>query len=174
LAHLYFHELTHKTAWVKGSVELNENLAEFIGEELTERFFESQDRKADLIVWAQRRRDRELFKEWLGELKSDLERYYVDTPKDNLEAFVLNKKLLIDRHLAVRPKFEAGDLIGTRTWNTPRVLGASLYSPETAVFKRAFECSGLKLLGDFAREVKKRLEKADSVDSGLGTFCLSK
>jgi len=36
-AHLIFHELTHRTLWIRGSVEFNENLAEYAADFLLEK-----------------------------------------------------------------------------------------------------------------------------------------
>ncbi|MCX6125294.1 MAG: aminopeptidase, partial [Proteobacteria bacterium] len=142
LAQLYFHELTHKTAWIAGGVELNENLAEFIGEEMTERFFKAEARLDELEAWNRARRD-----------------------------FVRAKKQLIADHVGRKPAFEATNLVGLKEWNTPRILGASLYSPDTALFKKAYGCSGSISLGDFARKVKIGLAKSDRADEGLKDFC---
>ena len=171
LAQLYFHELTHKTAWVAGGVEFNENLAEFIGEEMTERFFKDEGRLDELEVWSKTRRDRERFKTWLKELKSALERYYAEASRESSQIFVRDKKRIIAEHVARKPAFEASNLVGVKEWNTPRILGASLYSPDTGLFKKAYKCSGAISFGDFARKVKTRLAKADRAGEGLKDFC---
>lgn len=171
LAHLYFHELTHKTAWVKGSVEFNENLAEFIGEQLAERFFLQLGRAGDLKKGQIRNADRQIFKKWLAELRSRLERYFVDSKGKNVEDLVIGKKQIIAEAVAGKPKFAEFDFVGDKPWNTPRILGASLYSPDTALFKRAYECFGPKALGTFAREIKKVVDQADNSEDGVKSFC---
>lgn len=174
LAHLYFHELTHKTAWVKGSVEFNENLAEFVGDQLTERFFTEQGRKAELAQKRIRDRDREKFKKWLAALRLRLERYFVDSKDKSVEDLVNGKKQIILEAVSSKPKFEEADFVGDKPWNTPRILGASLYSPNTALFAEAYRCAGTVSLGNFAREIKKILEKADDPDEGLRSICANK
>lgn len=171
LAHLYFHELTHKTAWVKGSVEFNENLAEFVGDELTLKFFHQLGRASELATWHQRNLDRSMFKIWLAKLRSDLERYFVDSKGKNVEDLVKGKNRLIEAAVRAKPKFSEADFVGNRSWNTPRILGASLYSPNTALFKQAYECSGEWSLGKFAREIKKVVDQTDSSEEGLRSFC---
>lgn len=171
LAHLYFHELTHKTAWIAGSVEFNENFAEFIGETLTERFFIESNRLDELKRFHTQRRDRERFKTWLKELRTSLERYFAEHKQEPPETFIKNKKELIARHVAQRPSFEAFNFVGEKPWNTPRILAASLYSPDTETFRKAYACSKAKRLGDFARLVKKTLESADNPEEELAFFC---
>ena len=41
LAHLFFHELTHRTIWLNDGVEFNENLAEYVADVLTDKYFKS-------------------------------------------------------------------------------------------------------------------------------------
>lgn len=45
LAELIFHELTHDEIFIKDSVDFNENLASFFGQEFTKLFFEKQSKK---------------------------------------------------------------------------------------------------------------------------------
>ena len=42
MAHLFFHELTHKTLWVPGSVRFNERFAEFVAEKVTKKYLEKE------------------------------------------------------------------------------------------------------------------------------------
>ena len=65
LAHLFFHELTHRTYWAAGSAEFNENLAEFVAHRLTREFLEQKGSSQQLQRYEQVRRDRRLFKKWL-------------------------------------------------------------------------------------------------------------
>jgi hypothetical protein len=44
-AELIFHELTHDEIFIKDSVDFNENLASFFGQEFTKMFFKSQGKK---------------------------------------------------------------------------------------------------------------------------------
>lgn len=171
LAHLYFHELTHKTAWVKGSVEFNENLAEFVGDQLTLKFFREQGRDKEIAKWQVRNRDREVFKKWLAALRSRLERYFVDSMGKNVEDLVVGKTKIIAEAVRSKPKFSETDFVGERPWNTPRILGASLYSPNTELFQKAYGCSLGLSLGKFAKEIKKVVEAADNPEDALNSFC---
>jgi len=171
LAHLYFHELTHKTAWIPGSVEFNENFAEFIGEAMTEQFFKDTGREAELTAFYVKRRDLHKFKIWLKQLKAQLELYFVDLKDKNGEDVVRGKSDLIERAVSAKPSFEQFDFVGKRPWNTPRILGASLYSPDTAIFRRAYDCAGVRKFGAFARMVKERLQKSDQPEQVLTKFC---
>lgn len=171
LAHLYFHELTHKTAWVKGSVEFNENLAEFVGDQMTLKFFHTLGRESELETGRLRARDRDEFKIWLAALRLQLERYFVDSKGKSVEDLVVGKKRLIEEAVQAKPKFVLEDYVGSRPWNTPRILGASLYSPDTALFRQAFDCAGEWTLGKFARAIKKVVDLADNSEEGVRSFC---
>jgi predicted aminopeptidase len=174
LAHLYFHELTHKTAWLKGSVELNENLAEFVGEELTQKFFEKLGRSQDLEIAKTRRKDRELFKVWLKNLKSSLEDYYKSTKATDSPEFSVVKKLLIEQHVKNKPAFKVADFVGSKNWNATRVLAASLYSPDTEAFKKAYDCAKIEKMGEFAKKIRSSVEQSGTIQAGLASICHEK
>src|SRR5690606_18969091 len=43
-AHLFIHELTHRTLWIPGSTEFNENLAEYVSYRLTPQYLRKTKR----------------------------------------------------------------------------------------------------------------------------------
>jgi predicted aminopeptidase len=171
LAHLYFHELTHKTAWIKGSVEFNENFAEFIAEETTARFFLELGKPEEIERLKVRKIDLEAFKLWLKNLKASLTASYELSKSKDTDYWISQKKAIIDDAVSNKPKFVASDFIGSRPWTATRVLGASLYSPDTARFERAFKCSGIVRVGDFARFVKDNLKHSDKPEDQLTRLC---
>ena len=171
LAHVYFHELTHRTAWISDSAEFNENFAEFIAAVCTERFLVS--RKADMMLahYRARKLDLENFKTWLRALRSDLETYLSTHQNVALADLITQKNALIAEHVKNPPNFTTGDFVGARPWNNPRILGASLYSPDTARFEKAWNCSHLSSPGEFARKLKQRASKDNDGFQALESFC---
>ncbi len=75
------HELAHSTVWVEGDVELNENLAQFIGDRGAEAFFLARGGPGDpaLEEARQQKRDTVLFTHGVLELKEELARVYEST-----------------------------------------------------------------------------------------------
>ena len=171
LAHLYFHELTHKTAWIKGSVEFNENFAEYIGEALTEKFFKELGRLEELESAKVRRRDRELFKVWLKDLKGSLEKIFEEHSSESRDQLIQLKNNAIEIALSQRPKFQVADYIGQGKWNTPRILASSLYSPDTKKFQDAHRCLGLKTMGQFAGQLKEILKRSSKAELDALPIC---
>jgi predicted aminopeptidase len=78
LASTIIHELTHTTVWVPGDVELNENLASFVGDRGAELFFRARGGEDDpALKQAQvRRREQTLFNEAMSDLREELARVY--------------------------------------------------------------------------------------------------
>ena len=141
-AHVIFHELVHRTVWVKGSADFNEKLAEIFARRVTLAWLDNNHDKVKFLADLE---DRRKFGEWLTGLRHELEGIYQSgrAPDDILrlkagafEEFTRNR----------RPKFEGGDLIGGRTWNNAEVLAAGLYDgndfpcpPEPAIPDKAKE-----------------------------------
>lgn len=72
------HELTHATVWIPGDVNLNENLATFVGEVGAREFFRARggDEDPGLLQAARNREDSEVFNEAMNELREELARIY--------------------------------------------------------------------------------------------------
>jgi predicted aminopeptidase len=72
------HELAHGTVWVPGDVELNENLAQFVGDQGAEDFFRRRGGEEDpaLLEAARSREDARLVNAALADLRDDLARVY--------------------------------------------------------------------------------------------------
>jgi len=159
LAHLLFHELTHRTFWSPGSVEFNENLAEFVADELTKLYLEKKAMTNELSTHRARRADRELLRVWLRDLRAALDALYSGPKKGDRPAILTEKKAVFDHFTgAARPKFAVEDLVEGRDWNNASVLGASLYSPDTVRFERAFSCVSGKAGGTGSITVGRFLE----------------
>jgi predicted aminopeptidase len=162
LAHLLFHELTHRTLWVPGSVEFNENLAEYVGDAMTEQFL-SGGAPGDaerLEKYRAKREDKELFRAWLVRLKAELTRTYARLGAAPRAQVLAAKAAVFERYLKApeRPRFKAADFIGSEPWNNATVLGASLYAPDPTRFAAARTCLGRPSLHAFLVALEAQLE----------------
>jgi predicted aminopeptidase len=140
LAHLMFHELTHRTLWVAGSTEFNENLAEYVAMVMTREFLAA--RPVDLDKYEKKRQDRKLFRAWLGRLKAALEALYAQRGTMEREALMSAKRDVFARFTKApeKPKFALVDYVEDEDWNNSAVLSASLYAPDLDRFAAAHGC----------------------------------
>lgn len=74
LANLLFHELFHSTYYAPGSVDLNENLADFIARKATLQFFENDS--AAIRTWLDRESDNAVYSRYILRQKTYLETWY--------------------------------------------------------------------------------------------------
>jgi len=142
LAHLLFHELTHRTYWAPATIRFNENLAEYVGTELTVRYLRAQGDEDAIRKYERKRRDKALFTEWLKSLRIELEKLYENKAGRTREALLAAKKELFGRYTRtpLKPAFQVSDYVGNEEWNTASVLAASLYAPDTEAFAKAHRC----------------------------------
>jgi predicted aminopeptidase len=175
LAHLYFHELTHRTLWVKDSVEFNENLAEFIAEQLAEDFFKFLQRVPELGEYHQENADYALFRSWLQKLRKDLERNLNETRSLPPAVRVAGKEKVILLAIANKPAFKRVDFVGSGRWNNARILGAGLYSPDISRFERAAGCFRSEhpvfVVGSFLKSLEQASDKAGTGFEALEAMC---
>lgn len=177
LAHLYFHELTHRTVWLSGGVEFNENLAEFVADILTENFFKSITRDKDLEIFHEANADYMLFRQWLTKLRSDVEKDLHESQSLAPSERVSRKNKVISLAISQKPSFKRVDFVGSASWNNARILAAGLYTPDTSQFLRAWECfqsknSGTKM-GFFLKTLKDLAEKSGNGFQALDAICSS-
>jgi predicted aminopeptidase len=175
LAHLYFHELTHRTLWLKDGVEFNENLAEFVAGWLTEDFFNAHNRKAELVDFKMAAADYELFKGWLKELRRNLEST-LESNKDQPEPRRIEEKnRVIALAVSKKPAFKLIDYVGSAPWNNARILSAALYSPDTSAFLEASRCYRFKAAdakaGNFLKALEKLSENTSNGFEALKAMC---
>ncbi len=173
LAHLLFHELTHRTLWIQGSAEFNENLAEYIGHLLTIKYLEDISLASEIPEYQARLRDRERLRQWLVELKSELERVYATT-KSKTETLKI-KAATISKYVqgSKVPKFEVVDLVSKETWNNASILAAVLYAPDRERFEKAHRCfdrSG-RSIAKFLKALEEKVEALGEPDKALDGFC---
>ena len=172
LAHLFLHELIHRSFWSQGSVRFNENLAEYCSLLLTEKFLLKEGRKRDLVMFLARRSDRKKYKIWLKDLKEALTDLYakpLDEPTMLSEKAKVFRVFLSDRW----PSFESKGYrnIKNREWNNARVVSASLYSPDTERFAKAHSCLPGSSVGEFLSRIKEAEMEYDDAFEALDSLC---
>ena len=175
LAHLYFHELTHRTVWLGDGVEFNENLAEFVGDVLTQDFFTRLSRDKELDELRVSQQDYQLFKAWLKELRLSLGDSLAASKGKPENERVRLKNDVIAFAVSKKPIFQRVDFVGSGRWNNARILAASLYSPDTAAFERAAGCfadkSSPSWVGNFLKSLKKMAETTPDGFAALKAIC---
>lgn len=134
LAHLLFHELVHRTYWLKDHSDFNESIAEFIAYLMTSDYLLARNQPQEADYYRQRWLDRQRYQSWLSSLRSDLQRLYTDKHQRS------DKEKLFTKHLNNRPKFKAVDFIGNRPWNNARVLVSKMYNIDLDKFSRVYSC----------------------------------
>ena len=135
LAHLLFHELVHRTYWLKDASAFNESIAEFVADRMTAAWLRGRGEPQEIEYRQHYWVDRRKYLRWLGDLKKALQEVYAQ--KEN----VLEKKAAVfKRFLANKPDFQAVDFIGKREWNNARVAVAKMYNFELEKFKKVYAC----------------------------------
>jgi predicted aminopeptidase len=162
LAHLLFHELTHKTFWLRRDVPFNENMAEFVAEKLVERYAQKHLPIADLQKYKKYRENRIKYGNWLRGLEARLKKIYaLKIPSEEKE----KQKQQVIAAEAMRGRQLLGEKyawVETEAWTNPRILASLVYLPELAPFESAFLCwnqlqnggTSKFLAGDFLSAIK--------------------
>ena len=174
LAHLLFHELTHRTFWSSGSTRFNENLAEFIAGKLTESYLLKEKEYELLKKYKRRQADRVLYKEWLSRLKSSLVALY--SSGANLDEIKVRKKKVFEGALGDLPSFSSGyeKYIRRREWNNAAVLSSSLYSPDFSLFEKSYSCISADSVGEYLQMLRFAESEAGDSFSALTFLCSHK
>ena len=179
MAHLFFHELVHRTLWSSGSTRFNENLAEFCAEKMVDKFFSEQGENTRLVRYYQKKRDKQKFKSWLLNLKSDLKKVYSDSTLSYEKKLVQKSHVIKEYQVQLLPDFETKsykDYIALKSWNNASILGASLYTPDTQRFERAYRCLGEPSIGLFLGKLevsenhsKDHFDALDKICDGIAS-----
>ena len=176
VVHLLLHELTHRTFWSSGSVEFNENLAEFVSGILTADFYKSRPSSDQLKSYLERREENRRFKLWLMAVRKKLETIYTDGSLSD-DVKLLQKKQIIAT--AVGPDFpifqsKNYQKLKEKSWNNAAILAHTLYLPATEIFERAFACFGRENVGEFLIQLKEFEKTFEDSFKALDHFCTSK
>lgn len=100
LTNTILHELTHATIFVKDSIEYNENLATFIGDEATLQFLKQKfgENSSEYKTYIEEELDYEIFVNHILRGAAKLDSLYRDLENENVEAVkVLKKNDLIQK-----------------------------------------------------------------------------
>ena len=173
MAHLFFHELIHRTFWSAGSVRFNENLAEFAAEIITKRFLISKGMEKELEEYLALKRDKLKFKVWLKDLRGDLDKLY-STEGLAKDLLFQQKREIFERYKTEKvPQFETSryGFVAKREWNNASVMGASLYAPNYDRFLKAFKCLNSPKLGVFMNALEEAEDEYDDNFKALDSLC---
>lgn len=174
LAHLFFHELTHRTLWISGQPEFNENLAEYVATVVTARYLLAFGQESAIGQYESKRQDRILFSHWLKDLKDDLTRYYEQVKGKPRPTILAGKAEIFARYqkLPKKPAFKVVDYVKGEDWNNASVLGASLYSPDLERFAKAHACFGKdKKVDRFLAALKDQTGQTSDPFKALDGLC---
>jgi predicted aminopeptidase len=174
MAHLFFHELTHKTVWIQNRPKFNERLAEFVAEKTTTSYLKENGYIKALSKYKYRGIGRKHFNIWFTELKKTLAQLYEKNL--NKDEIISIKEKVIKNATNKKPTFEAYDYVGKNSWNNARIAITNTYGTDYRDFEDAYSCFlkrpyADKLMGDFLIEVKNRSEDIDDNDELLQSFC---
>jgi predicted aminopeptidase len=173
LAALFLHELTHRTFWAPGSTQFNENLAEYVSIELTQRFLAARGDQKAIDRYNAKRADRRLFHDWLVALKADAEKLFANEAGLSREALLTAKAQLYERYQKppLKPAFKIVDFVDGEDWNNASLLGASLYDPDTDAFARANSCTRDQHISVFLDALRRATEALDDPFKALESLC---
>ncbi len=159
LAHLFFHELTHRTLWVPHAAAFNENLAEYVAVVLTRQYLQDQGDQSALDSYDHRRKDKELFSAWLEALRRALQTLY-DNSSMPVDQMLRRKAEILSNFQKppVKPNFKQVDLVGSEVWNNASIMSASLYTPDFQSFDQLRQCMGRPSMREFLDMIGKQLE----------------
>lgn len=175
LAHLLFHELTHRSFWLKGQVSFNENLAEYVAYKLTRTFLISKNAEQKLETYLLYQQERKVFAQWLNQLKDHLRRLYARRVSYSKDQLLKEKTKTFSLFLNERwPDFRSNSFRRLRRleWNNARVLGSSIYMPDLQRFDRIWACSGAKTMGQFLDFLDQSLEDQSKPWRRLEAICI--
>jgi predicted aminopeptidase len=147
LAHLLFHELTHRTFWATDRAEFNENLAEFVADLLLERYLMETGREEEYQLFLARKREEVLFMTWIRDLKAALDRVYKENLSPARKSLEKERTLSLFLSLEKRPKFSGSwDPVASYTWNNATIMSFGMYGMNVETIGKAYRCLGRELL----------------------------
>ena len=174
LAETLFHELVHRSFWLKDDVSSNEQLATFISQKMTVSYLGSRARAKDLENYKLYLKDRKLFYNWFRNFKEELRTFYKTlNQKTSLEDQKKGKNELFNKFLVDnKPKFHRYDFTRKNgSWNNADILSRSLYHPDFEFFDKYYLCSKAKTPGSFLEALKQSKKK--DFQEKLNDLCLS-
>ena len=142
IADTVLHELAHATLWVPGSVKFNESFANFVGEIAAARYL--ADRRGvhspALVEAMNRQMDRQIYRDLLHQLYTDLSAVYADKSLDDA-AKLAEKRRLFEEELPRRVEeselFEKAKYLRAAKegpWNNARMIQFKVYNTNDKLF----------------------------------------
>ena len=172
LAPTIFHELSHRSLWVSGHTEFNEQMASYLEHRLTSQYLRERGLTREAQIYERKKKDRLLYNRWLSDLKKALTSLYKTPPPGGRGALATAKEAVFREFTGPRkPAFSVTDYVGHGSWNNARVLASSLYSPDTERFARAHRCSGLLSAGSFLTRLEKGIRQYNEPFRALDALC---
>lgn len=174
LAHLLFHELTHRTFWIPNEADLNEHMAEFVATTLTRAYLKGKNKKGQLDDYVKWLDDKRLYGHWLKKMRKDLQTLYNETELSD------NAKLAAKAEIFARymdedfPKFATNryNYLRKMEWNNAVVLATSMYVPMLGPFENAYKCGNFTSVGNFLTALKGKItEDNRPARKVLESFC---
>lgn len=141
LSETLFHELSHATLWVPGSVDFNESFASYLGEYAGESYLEDRY-GAEAPITTQRKILNEDYRRWqavLHTLYEDLDAMYKD-PTLSAEEKTVRKASLYD---SLKDRIQQSDIVlkdrfiwaaDHGTWNNARMIQYKAYNTDHWLF----------------------------------------
>ncbi len=178
LAHMLFHELTHRTLWLKSSTKMNENMSEFVADICLEKFAQHYNLQEELKIFYEKKEDDERLKNWIKSLKDELERSYKNLT-NKAEILKAKTRLTALYKSEKKPQFSSKSYetyFSNKTWNHAEILSAGLYLPHKKSWEVAYQCfqkqEGLKTAGEFLSwlEVKLSVYKGEDDETFTQIF----
>ena len=156
-----FHELTHGTLWLPGSVRFNESFASFVGEQLSLEYLRETADPEAVRAEEIRRQDRRKFENVIRSVVSDLEKLYASGKPRSV---ILREKKRLIREIPERltrsqllnpAPYER--LLSRGEWNNARLIQFRAYHDLKPAFKRLYLKHG--------RSISRMLEALEKVEN---------
>ena len=167
------HEITHNTLFVRGHVDFNESLAEFVGYHGAERYFRSRGDSVHAARAALRWRDELVLERFWQRLEERLSRVYGSTAPPRA---ILEERAVVFREaqdqlrgpLAEELQTISGKRMAERPLNNAVLLAQRIYGTGLERFDRLLEQEGGNLKRTVA-DLKARVPLKDDPWAALGT-----
>jgi predicted aminopeptidase len=169
LAAVLFHELTHRTVWISGQADFNEQLASFVEVHLTRKYFAELKLEDELKRYETLLHDQRLFADWVDALSSELKDFYKknaeNTSVREQDLFLQQKNAIFERFVSQRvPRFIHYDFLGEEPWNNARVLASVSYLPDYQRFNTSLQCSKASSIGAYLQQIQAAWQKRGAIN----------
>ncbi len=175
IAETLFHELAHRTMWISGDADFNEQFAEFIGYQMATAYLSEENDSDSIKALKARNEDELIFSNWIRHLQESLNNLYAKTSGREKKAILAEKAAIIAEHLKppLKPSFKTYDYAQRDDWNNASIMASALYQFNKKEWQNAYTCSKSKNLKEFMVLLDKKLKISHaSPQQELQSFCL--